>query len=158
MSDHFNTYGPRQSARAVIPTIISQVLSGNTKIKLGALSPTRDFNFVTDTCQGFIDIASRGGLPGEAVNIGSGGEISINDLTHLILEIMNREDIEITCQEERIRPEKSEVNRLLADSTKIQKLCDYKPKVTLKEGLSKTIEWFSNPNNLSRYRSGIYNV
>lgn len=154
----FNTYGPRQSARAVIPTIISQVLSGNTKIKLGALSPTRDFNFVTDTCQGFIDIASKGGLPGEAVNIGSGGEISINDLTHLILEIMNREDIEITCQEERIRPEKSEVNRLLADSTKIQKLCDYKPKVTLKEGLSKTIEWFSNPNNLSLYRSGIYNV
>ncbi len=102
----FNTYGPRQSARAVIPTIISQVLSGVNQIQLGALSPTRDFNFVSDTCQGFIDIAAKGGIPGEAINIGSSKEISIGDLTQLILSIMNSKHIEINCQEERVRPEK----------------------------------------------------
>ena len=154
----FNTYGPRQSARAVIPTIISQVLNGCNQIQLGALSPTRDFNYVTDTCQGFIDIAANGGLPGEAINIGSNREISIGDLTLLILTLMNKEHIEIVCHQERIRPEKSEVNRLLADSTKIQKLCNYKPKMNLKDGLAETIKWFSDSNNLRRYRSGIYNV
>ncbi len=154
----FNTYGPRQSARAVIPTIISQVLSGNNQLKLGALSPTRDFNFVSDTCQGFIDVALAGGMPGEAINIGSGREISIGDLTQQLLSIMNMDDIEIVCHEERIRPEKSEVNRLLADATKIQELCNYKPKISLRNGLELTVKWFSNPNNLLRYRSGIYNV
>ena len=154
----FNTYGPRQSARAVIPTVISQVLSGVNKIQLGALSPTRDFNFVSDTCQGFIDIAANGGIPGEAINIGSGREISIYDLTRLILNLMNREHVEIVCHQERIRPDKSEVNRLLAETSKIQKLCNYKPQTNLKDGLKQTIEWFSDSNNLRRYRSGIYNV
>ena len=154
----FNTYGPRQSARAVIPTIISQVLSGSNQLKLGALSPTRDFNFVSDTCQGFIDVALMGGIPGEAINIGSGREISIGDLTQQLLSIMNMDHMEIVCHEERIRPEKSEVNRLLADATKIQKLCNYKPKISLRSGLELTVKWFSNPNNLLRYRSGTYNV
>lgn len=154
----FNTYGPRQSARAIIPTIISQVLSNCTELKLGSLTPTRDFNYVIDTCHGFMEIASEGGLPGEAINIGSGKEVSIGQLTEIILELLNSKHINIVCDEKRMRPTKSEVNRLLADTSKIKLFCNYIPKTSLREGLVKTIEWFNTSGALTKYKANQYNI
>ena len=157
----FNTYGPRQSARAVIPTIITQIANGKRKIKLGALSPTRDFNYVKDTVQGFIDVAKSDNSIGEVINIGSNYEISIGDTVKLIAEVMNVE-IEIETDEIRLRPEKSEVNRLWADNTKAKKLIGWKPKYGeregFKQGLLETIDWFTNNDNLKKYKADVYNI
>ena len=157
----FNTYGPRQSARAVIPTIITQIANGKRKIKLGALSPTRDFNYVKDTVQGFIDVAKSDNSIGEVINIGSNYEISIGDTVKLIAEVMNVE-IEIETDEIRLRPEKSEVNRLWADNTKAKKLIGWKPKYGeregFKQGLLETIAWFTNKENLKKYKADVYNI
>lgn len=157
----FNTYGPRQSARAVIPTIITQIANGKRKIKLGALSPTRDFNYVKDTVQGFIDVAKSDNSIGEVINIGSNYEISIGDTVKLIAEAMNVE-IEIETDEIRLRPEKSEVNRLWADNAKAKKLIGWKPKYGeregFKQGLLETIAWFTNNDNLKKYKADVYNI
>lgn len=153
----FNTYGPRQSARAVIPTIISQIASGRERIELGDLTPTRDFNYVEDTCRGFIALAECDEAVGEVVNIGSNYEISIGDTLHLIRELMGS-DIEIVQDEKRIRPQNSEVFRLWCDNSKIERMTGFKPQVDLREGLARTIDWFTNPDNLRRYKADIYNV
>lgn len=153
----FNTYGPRQSARAVIPTIISQLAAGKTEIKLGDIRPTRDFNFVADTCQGFIDLARSEKAIGQTLNLSSGVEISVGDLFYLIREIMGK-DAEIIHDDIRLRPEGSEVFRLLGDHKKATELAGYKPRVSLREGLSQTVNWFTDPANLSRYKTDIYNV
>lgn len=153
----FNTYGPRQSARAVIPTIITQIASGLGQIQLGDVSPTRDFNYVADTCRGFLELARCDKAIGEVVNIGSNYEISVADTLNLIRELMHS-DVEFLLDEQRIRPEKSEVNRLWCDNTKIQQLTGFKPNFSLRDGLQKTIEWFADSNNLSKYKAGIYNV
>jgi NAD dependent epimerase/dehydratase len=153
----FNTYGPRQSARAVIPTIISQLAAGKTEIKLGDLKPTRDFNFVTDTCQGFIDLAKSEKTIGQTLNLSSGVEISIGDLFSLIRDIMGSK-AQIVQDDFRIRPSGSEVFRLLGDHSKASELAGYKPRVNLREGLKETVEWFTNPSNLARYKTDIYNV
>ena len=153
----FNTYGPRQSARAVIPTIITQITSGKETIRLGALNPTRDFNFVEDVCGAIIDLAQCEKALGQTVNIGSCTEISIGDTANLIKDIM-RADVEFITTDERLRPANSEVERLYCDNTKIKSLINYKPKYDLKEGLQKTVEWFVQPANLARYKADIYNV
>lgn len=153
----FNTYGPRQSARAVIPTIISQLAAGKKDIKLGDLRPTRDFNFVTDTCQGFIDLAQSEKVIGQTLNLSSGFEISIVDLFHLINDIMGTK-AKIVQDDIRLRPEGSEVFRLLGDHSKASELAGYKPRVTLREGLEQTVKWFTNPSNLAHYKTDIYNV
>lgn len=151
----FNTYGPRQSARAVIPTIISQILAGKREIKLGSLTPTRDFNYVKDTAEAFIKVAESDKTIGEVINAGSNYEISIGDTVKKIIDIIG-EDVKIICDEERIRPEKSEVNRLWADNTKIKQLTDWTPKYTLDDGLAETIEWIKK--NIQYYKTDIYNV
>jgi NAD dependent epimerase/dehydratase len=151
----FNTYGPRQSARAVIPTIISQILSGKKEIKLGSLAPTRDFNYVKDTAEAFIEIAKSEKTIGEVINAGSNYEISIGDLVNKIINIIAK-DVKIITDEQRLRPEKSEVNRLWADNTKIKELTNWSPKYTLDEGLSETIEWIRN--NMKYFKTNIYNV
>ena len=156
----FNTYGPRQSARAVIPTIITQIANGKRQIKLGAVTPTRDFNYVQDTVSGFIAaLSSEKGL-GEVVNVGSNFEISIGDTAQLIAEVMNVE-IEIITDEARLRPEKSEVERLLADNAKARQLFGWQPsyggREGFKRGLTETTEWFAKPDNLRGYKSDIYN-
>lgn len=153
----FNTYGPRQSARAVIPTIITQIANGAKEIMVGDLSPTRDFNFVADTCRGFIAIAQSDETIGEVVNIGSNFEISIADTFDLIKKIMGS-DVHFTIDPQRIRPEKSEVQRLWCDNTKINGLTGFEPAFSLEEGLTKTIHWFTDKANLSHYKSAIYNV
>jgi len=153
----FNTYGPRQSARAIIPTIITQIAGGLKEIKLGDLSPTRDFNYVEDICRGFIVIAENNQTIGETINIGSNYEISIKDTLNLIKELMNS-DINFTQDIQRLRPEKSEVSRLWCDNSKIQKLTGHKPQVEIKEGLQRTIDWFIQPKNLNKYKTQIYNV
>lgn len=157
----FNTYGSRQSARAVIPTIITQLLSGMRKIKLGALTPTRDFNYVKDTVAGFMAVADSDKSIGEVINIGSNFEISIGDTAHLIAEIMNV-DLEIETDEIRLRPEKSEVNRLWADNSKAKRLLGWAPKYGgrdgLARGLKETIDWFSDKNNLKGYKATVYNI
>lgn len=150
----FNTYGPRQSARAVIPTIISQILSGKNSIKLGSLSPTRDFNYVKDTVEGFIKVAESEKNLGEVINIGSGKEIAVGDLVKKISQIIGKE-ILIECEEERFRPENSEVERLCADNTKAVTLTGWSPKYSLDEGLHETIEWMKL--NLDKYKVDIYN-
>ncbi|MHC1682471.1 MAG: NAD-dependent 4,6-dehydratase LegB [Clostridiaceae bacterium] len=151
----FNTYGPRQSARAVIPTIISQILSGKTEIKLGSLTPTRDFNYVKDTTEAFIKIAESDKTIGEVINAGSNYEISIGETVKKIIDIIGK-DVKIICDEERIRPEKSEVNRLWAENTKIKELTDWSPKYSLDQGLGETVEWIKN--NLNYFKTDIYNV
>jgi len=151
----FNTYGPRQSARAVIPTIISQILAGKREIKLGNLSPTRDFNYVKDTAEAFIKIAESDRTIGEVVNAGSNKEISIGDLVNKIIRIIG-EDVKIICDKERIRPEKSEVNRLWADNTKIKQLTEWTPKYSLEKGLTETVDWIKN--NMKYFKTDIYNV
>lgn len=153
----FNTYGPRQSARAVIPTIITQIASGVKAIKLGDVSPTRDFNYVDDICQGFIQLAKCDQATGEVVNIGSNAEISIMDTLELIKDITGS-DVEFILDKQRVRPEKSEVFRLWCDNGKIQALTGWEPRHTLREGLEKTVEWFSDPRNLAKYKPGIYNI
>lgn len=153
----FNTYGPRQSARAVIPTIITQLLSGEKEIKLGSLSPTRDLNFVSDICAGFIALARCDQAVGLEVNIGSGREISIGDLANLIIHKINP-DARIKSDEDRVRPAKSEVERLLCDNSLIKKLTGWSPAFTLEQGIDKTIAWLREPSNLSRYKWDIYNV
>ena len=153
----FNTYGPRQSARAVIPSIITQIADGAKILKLGDLSPTRDFNYVEDTCRGFIALANSDQTIGEVVNIGSNYEISVSDTIDLIKDIM-KSDVKVVSDTQRIRPGKSEVFRLWCDNSKIEKLTGFKPKYSLKDGLIKTVEWFKDSNNLSKYKSDIYNV
>lgn len=153
----FNTYGPRQSARAVIPTVITQLAAGERRIRLGDLTPTRDFNYVEDTCRGFLALAKASETVGEVVNIGSGSEISVGDTVRLIAELMGVE-ADIAQDAQRLRPEKSEVFRLCCDNTKIAQLTDFRSAVPLREGLSRTIAWFQNPDNLRRYKTGIYNV
>ena len=153
----FNTYGPRQSARAVIPTVITQIAAGAKTIQLGDTTPTRDFNYVEDTCRGFVALAECEAAVGEVVNIGSNYEISIGDTVTLIRDLMGS-DIEVIQDEQRLRPQNSEVFRLWCDNSKIERLAGFKPKVDLREGLSRTIDWFGTPANLRRYKAGIYNV
>tara|TARA_S200000501_G_scaffold375028_1_gene426007 strand:- start:2366 stop:3352 length:987 start_codon:yes stop_codon:yes gene_type:complete len=153
----FNTYGPRQSARAVIPTIISQLQNGLEKIKLGDLSPTRDFVFVKDTVQAFIKIAKSNKTIGEEINIATQSEISIGELASEIISQINP-NAKIECDQIRLRPEKSEVNRLFGSNKKIKELTDWTQKYSLEKGLSQTIEWFGKKENLIKYKSGIYNV
>ncbi len=157
----FNTYGPRQSARAVIPTIISQIAQGAKTIKLGSLTPTRDFNFVQDTVDGMIAIALQSSLQGEVINLGSNYEVSIGDLVKNIAQLM-QQDIQIESDEQRIRPKDSEVERLWADNSKALKLLDWQPAYSglegLQSGLKQTIEWLSHSENLRRYKAERYNV
>jgi NAD dependent epimerase/dehydratase len=153
----FNTYGPRQSARAVIPTIITQIASGKKEIKLGDVSPTRDFNYVEDTCRGFVCLAESDAAIGKTVNIGSNFEISIGDTLNIIKELM-ASDVEFITDKQRIRPEKSEVFRLWCDNTQIERLTGFKPEVEIREGLKRTIEWFMDPINLKKYKVDIYNL
>ena len=153
----FNTYGPRQSARAVIPTIITQIANGFKTIKLGDTTPTRDFNFVKDTCSGFISIANTEKTIGQEINIATNSERTIADVAHRISGIMNTK-IKWEIDKKRIRPEKSEVFRLFGDNKKIIKLTGYNPTYSIDEGLKETIEWFVKPENLKKYKAEIYNV
>lgn len=153
----FNTYGPRQSARAVIPTIITQIATGKKQIKLGDVSPTRDFNYVTDTCRGFLALACSDAAIGEVVNIGSNYEISIGETLNLIRELMNS-DVEFITDNQRIRPEKSEVFRLWCDNRKIRELTRFEPEYSIREGLKRSIDWFTRPEYLAKYKADIYNV
>ncbi len=153
----FNTYGPRQSARAVIPTIITQIASGKKQIKLGDVSPTRDFNYVGDTCRGFIALAESDKTIGKIVNIGSNYEISVGDTLNLIKDLMDS-DVEFITDEQRIRPGKSEVFRLWCNNKLIEELTGYKPLVGIIEGLKETIDWFYQGDHLQKYKSEIYNV
>lgn len=157
----FNTYGPRQSARAVIPTIISQIASGASAIHLGSTSPTRDFNFVADTVNGFISALSSEKAFGETINLGSGFEISVGDTVELIAQLMNAE-VTVTTDEARLRPVGSEVERLCADNQKAAQLLNWSPATSgidgLKSGLMETIQWFQKPENLSLYKTNLYNV
>ena len=153
----FNTYGPRQSARAVIPSIITQIANGKRVIKMGDVSPTRDFNYVEDTCRGFLSIADSERCIGKTVNIGSNFEISIGDTLELIKELMG-EEVEFVVDQQRLRPEKSEVFRLWCDNSMIHGLTGFKPQVDIREGLRKTIDWIVQPQHLSAYKAEIYNV
>jgi len=153
----FNTYGPRQSARAVIPTIITQLLAGATEISLGSIHPTRDFNFVRDTVNGFIAIAETQATIGEEINIASQQEISIGQLARLIIDQINP-TAKIVSDDIRIRPENSEVERLLGSNEKIRRLTGWQPERTLKQGIRETIEWFRDEGNLRRYKWNFYNV
>ncbi|KAA3617046.1 MAG: NAD-dependent epimerase/dehydratase family protein [Calditrichaeota bacterium] len=153
----FNTYGPRQSARAVIPTIISQLLNGKKEIELGDITPTRDLLYVADTANGFYEIAKRKDLFGEQINIATNSEISIGDLAQKIIDQINPE-AQIVSDEQRLRPEKSEVRRLFGANRKLVEKTDWKQMVSLDEGLQRTIEWFSDKNNLAGYKSDIYNI
>ncbi len=151
----FNTFGPRQSARAVIPTIISQLLAGKEEIKLGSLTPTRDFNYVKDTAAGFIAIAESDRTVGEEINIATGREISIGDLAREIISQINPA-ARIVCEEQRLRPEKSEVNRLLGSNKKIRELTDWEQKYTFEQGIAETVAWMRQ--NMGAYKADIYNV
>ncbi|MDD2817001.1 MAG: NAD-dependent 4,6-dehydratase LegB [Thiotrichaceae bacterium] len=157
----FNTYGPRQSARAVIPTIITQIAAGKSQLKLGALHPTRDFNYVQDTVSGFIAMLHSDKAVGEVINIGSNYEISIGETAQLIAEVMGS-SISIETDNVRLRPENSEVERLWADNQKAQRLLNWKPsygeREGFKRGLQETVEWFTNADNLKRYKADIYNI
>ena len=151
----FNTFGPRQSARAVIPTIIMQLLGGSREIKLGSLTPTRDFNYVKDTANGFIEIMRSEKTIGEEINIATQKEISIGDLANELIRQINP-SAEIVCDEQRLRPENSEVNRLLGSSEKIRRLTDWTPRYTFEEGIKETIDFLRD--NLDKYKTDIYNV
>ncbi len=157
----FNTYGPRQSARAIIPTVITQIANGNKTIKIGATNPTRDFNYVSDTVKGFISALNSDKAIGEVINIGSSFEISIGQTVQLIAEIMQA-NIKIQTDEARLRPQKSEVERLFADNHQAKLLLNWTPEYGgnegFKRGLTETINWFLNPVNLSNYKSNIYNI
>ena len=151
----FNTYGPRQSARAIIPTIITQLLAGKEEIQLGSLTPTRDFNYVKDTVNGFIEIAKQEKTIGEEINIATQQEISIEKLAKELIKQINP-NARIVCDEQRLRPEKSEVNRLLGSNEKIKRLTNWKPQYSLEKGLTETIEFFKH--NLGGYKTDIYNI
>ena len=153
----FNTYGPRQSARAVIPTIITQIASGEKQIKLGDVTPTRDFNYVADTCRGFLEIAKSDKTVGEVVNIGSNYEISVGDTLNLIRELMGS-DVEFVSDEQRLRPGKSEVFRLWCDNKKLIELTGFSPEYSLRQGMQQTISWMLKPENLAKYKAHIYNI
>jgi NAD dependent epimerase/dehydratase len=157
----FNTYGPRQSARAVIPTVITQLATGKRQIRLGAVHPTRDFNFVADTVSGFIAAMNSERSIGEVINLGSNFEISIGDTARIIAEVMGK-DIEIVTDEQRLRPEKSEVERLWAANGKAREMLGWQPQYGgldgFRRGLSETIEWFANPAHLAAYKADIYNL
>jgi NAD dependent epimerase/dehydratase len=153
----FNTYGPRQSARAVIPTIISQIASGKKQIKLGDVTPTRDFNYVEDTCRGFLQLAQCENAIGETVNISSNYEISVGDTLNLIRELMGSK-VEFLTDEQRLRPSKSEVFRLWGDNTKLCKLTGFRPMYDIRAGLRSTIDWFTRSENLMKYKPELYNV
>ena len=153
----FNTYGPRQSARAVIPTIITQLLSGKTKIKLGSLEPTRDMVYVKDTIEGFIRIAESDNTIGEEINIATQMEISIGDLARKIIMVINPQATIVT-DAKRLRPENSEVKRLLGSVEKMYRLTGWKPQYSLDEGLRETIEWFKQKEHLKMYKTDMYNV
>ncbi|MFC4768243.1 NAD-dependent 4,6-dehydratase LegB [Effusibacillus consociatus] len=157
----FNTYGPRQSARAIIPTVITQIANGYRSINLGSLHPTRDFNYVADTVRGFISVAESDRSVGEVINIGSNYEISIGDTVQLISDVMGQE-VEIVIDSARLRPEKSEVERLWADNAKAKTLLGWEPQYGgqdgFRKGLEETVKWFTNPENLSRYKADFYNI
>jgi len=157
----FNTYGPRQSARAVIPTIITQIASGKRDVKLGATAPTRDFSYVEDTCAAFISVLDSKAGAGEVVNFGSNFEISVGDTAKLIGEVMGRE-VRVVTDRARLRPKDSEVERLLADNGKAAKLFGWKPAYAgregFKRGIARTVEWYSDPRNLAAYRAERYNI
>ena len=157
----FNTYGPRQSARAVIPTVITQIQSGKRELQLGAIHPTRDFNYVEDTVRGFVSVMESEQSVGEVINIGSNYEISIGDTVEMIADLMGVE-VEVVTAQERLRPEKSEVERLWADNSKAKSLLGWEPQYQglegLKYGLQQTIEWFTKDENIKMYKSGIYNI
>lgn len=157
----FNTYGPRQSARAVIPTVITQLAAGVSTIKLGSLSPTRDFSYVADTVAGFMALSECDPAVGEVVNLGSGFEISVGDTAKLIAELMGR-PLAIETDEQRLRPEKSEVERLFSDMRKVQAITPWRPAFGglegFRRGIAKTIDWFTKPENLRGYKHDIYNV
>ena len=152
----FNAYGPRQSARAIIPTVITQIASGCRQIKLGDLTPTRDFNFVTDIAAGFIALGETAGIEGRDINIATGREVSMGDTVATIQRLMGA-DVEIVCDAQRLRPANSEVNRLCGDNSLIESLTSWRPQHTLEDGLRKTIDWFRQPANLAKYKPDIYN-
>lgn len=153
----FNAYGPRQSARAIIPTIISQIASGMTTVKVGDLSPTRDFNFVEDTCRGFIALGEAEGIEGREINIATGTEITMEETLKTIARVMGK-DVTFEVDPARIRPSKSEVRRLCGDNTLITTLTDWRPQVGIEEGIRRTVDWFTDPANLAKYKANIYNV
>jgi NAD dependent epimerase/dehydratase len=153
----FNTYGPRQSARAFIPTIISQIASNQSQLKLGDTTPTRDLNFVLDTCRGFMLLAESNDAVGEIINIGSNAELSIGEVASIIKSEMDS-DIEIVLDEQRIRPKKSEVVRLWCDNKKIKEIVNFEPTYDIFSGLRETIAWFQGKENLAKYKSDIYNI
>ncbi len=152
----FNTYGPRQSARAIIPTIITQIANGAKEIKVGDLTPTRDFNYVADTAAGFIALGTTPGIEGMEINIATGTEVSMKETLETIARIMDS-DVRYVTDAERLRPASSEVFRLCGDNSLITSLTDWRPRHTLEEGLRQTIEWFTKPENLAKYKSDIYN-
>ncbi len=153
----FNSYGPRQSARAVIPSIIVQIAEGKPTISLGNLAATRDFTYVEDTCRGFLAIAEMKGGEGEVFHIGSNQEIVVGDLVKLVGEIMGS-SIRVVCDEQRVRPEKSEVQRLKCENSKLRNATGFVPQIPLRKGLENTVHWFSKPENLRRYKGSLYNV
>jgi NAD dependent epimerase/dehydratase len=153
----FNTYGPRQSARAVIPSIICQIASGGKEIMIGDVAPTRDFNYVSDTCRGFLELALCEKAIGETVNISSNSEISVGDTLNLIRELMNS-DVVFLTDPQRLRPGRSEVYRLFGDNSKIRALTGFEASYNIRDGLSATIDWFAKPSNLARYKANLYNI
>jgi len=153
----FNTYGPRQSARAVIPTIITQLLSGDSVLKLGSTIPTRDFNYVKDTAEGFIALAEADGVVGEEVNIATGAEFTVGDVARILAEQLNPA-VKIEVENDRLRPQNSEVYRLLGDNSKLSRLTNWRPKYDLAAGLADTVTWFRKPENLTKYKSWLYNI
>ena len=153
----FNTFGPRQSARAVIPTIITQLLNGKRELKLGSLTPTRDFNYVADTCAGFLALSKCEAAIGQTVNIGSGGEISIGDTAAMIAKLIGA-DVKIAQEDQRLRPPASEVERLCCDNSLMKKLTGLSPQHSLEDGLKRTIEWFRDPKHLAYYKANQFNV
>ena len=152
----FNTFGPRQSARAIIPTIITQIAAGKRSIKVGDLSPTRDFNFVKDTCRGFIALGKAENVEGQEINIATGKEVTMKETLETIARLMGV-DVEYVVDKERLRPSKSEVFRLCGDNSLITSLTDWRPQYTLEQGLAETIEWFTRKENLAKYKTDIYN-
>ncbi|WP_449123548.1 NAD-dependent 4,6-dehydratase LegB [Pseudomonas sp. MPG01] len=153
----FNTYGPRQSARAVIPTIITQLLLGATELKLGSLAPTRDFNYVKDTVQGFIALASSDEAVGQEVNVATNSEVSVGDIAKVLIDELNP-NVKIVTEDDRLRPDASEVFRLIGDNTLIKSLTGWTPEYDLRHGLQDTIQWFKHPENLARYKAWLYNI
>jgi nucleoside-diphosphate-sugar epimerase len=153
----FNTYGPRQSARAVIPTVITQLLSGRSELRLGSITPTRDFNYVKDTAMGFIALAESDETIGQEVNIATGVEHTISDVANILISELNPE-AKIVTDDQRLRPDASEVFRLIGDNTEITTLTTWRPSYDLQAGLKETIDWFKQPENLARYKAWLYNI